>query len=101
MPAIALIALAILIHGAGAAHADRAPEPLAASAPMRDSTVVTGYAPVDGGKLYYEVTGAGPVVVLIHGGQMDKSAGRWTLVAPEHGHGHGDGGRLSKRYHAC
>jgi 3-oxoadipate enol-lactonase len=34
--------------------------------------VVTGYAPVDGGKLYYEVAGAGSVVVLIHGGQMDR-----------------------------
>jgi pimeloyl-ACP methyl ester carboxylesterase len=30
-----------------------------------------GFAPVHGTRLFYEVKGAGPAVVLIHGGQMD------------------------------
>jgi 3-oxoadipate enol-lactonase len=32
----------------------------------------SGFAPVDGGKLYYEEAGSGFPVVLIHGGQMDS-----------------------------
>ncbi len=31
----------------------------------------TGFAPVPGGRLYYEVVGAGPTVVLLHGGNLD------------------------------
>jgi pimeloyl-ACP methyl ester carboxylesterase len=31
-----------------------------------------GFAPVDGTRLFYEVKGKGPAVVLIHGGQMDS-----------------------------
>ena len=31
-----------------------------------------GFAPVEGTRLYYEVKGAGPAVVLIHGGQLDS-----------------------------
>ncbi len=30
-----------------------------------------GFAPVNGTRLFYEVTGTGPAVVLIHGGQLD------------------------------
>ena len=32
----------------------------------------TGFAEVNGGKLYYEVAGSGHALVLIHGGQMDR-----------------------------
>lgn len=39
---------------------------------MSETTpVTTGYAPVPGGELYYEVAGAGPAVVLIHAGIAD------------------------------
>jgi 3-oxoadipate enol-lactonase len=33
-----------------------------------------GFAPVDGGKLYYEVAGEGPAVVLVHPGLWDSRA---------------------------
>ena len=32
---------------------------------------VTGFVPVPGGKLFYEERGAGPAVILIHGGMLD------------------------------
>lgn len=32
----------------------------------------SGYVDVDGGKLYYEVAGEGPALILIHGGAMDR-----------------------------
>jgi len=32
----------------------------------------SGYAPVAGGRLYYESAGRGPTVVLIHGGNLDR-----------------------------
>ena len=35
---------------------------------------VRGFATVDGGTLFYEVQGAGPAVVLIHGGMLDHRA---------------------------
>src|SRR4029077_16656548 len=31
----------------------------------------TGYAEVDGGRLYYETSGSGPAIVLIHAGFLD------------------------------
>jgi pimeloyl-ACP methyl ester carboxylesterase len=34
-------------------------------------TPVTGFVPVPGGKLYFEERGAGPAVILIHGGMLD------------------------------
>lgn len=49
----------------------------------------TGYAPVQGGELYYETTGSGPAVVLLHAGiadlrmwdeQLPALAGRYTVV---------------------
>jgi 3-oxoadipate enol-lactonase len=36
------------------------------------SGVSSGFAEVNGGKIYYETSGAGPAVVLIHGGQLDS-----------------------------
>ena len=35
-------------------------------------TVETGTVEVKGGRLYYEVAGSGPVVVLVHGGFGDR-----------------------------
>ena len=32
----------------------------------------TGTTEIDGGKLYYEVMGEGPALVLIHGGGVDR-----------------------------
>src|SRR4029077_15492530 len=32
----------------------------------------TGYAKVDGGRLYYETSGDGPALVLIHAGFLDS-----------------------------
>src|SRR3989442_13045673 len=34
--------------------------------------VETGYAEVDGGRLYYETSGKGPALVLIHAGFLDS-----------------------------
>src|SRR5437660_12506009 len=34
--------------------------------------VETGYAGVDGGRLYYETSGKGPALVLIHAGFLDS-----------------------------
>src|SRR3989442_14861889 len=34
--------------------------------------VETGYAEVDGGRLYYETSGKGPAMVLIHAGFLDS-----------------------------
>ncbi len=38
---------------------------------MASAKVVTGYAEVNGGRIYYEVAGAGSTVVLIHGFSLD------------------------------
>lgn len=46
------------------------PHTRAQSAPQL--SVTAGFAEVNGGKLYYEVAGAGHPLVLIHGGQMDR-----------------------------
>jgi pimeloyl-ACP methyl ester carboxylesterase len=39
-----------------------------------DSAVLVGhgFAPVNGTRLYYEIKGSGPALVLIHGGQLDS-----------------------------
>jgi len=42
--------------------------PAGAQAP----NVESGFAEINGGKIYYEVSGAGHGLVLIHGGQMDR-----------------------------
>jgi acetyltransferase/esterase len=41
----------------------------------------TGYLSVPGAKLYYEVRGSGPPLLMIHGGAVD--AGSFAAVAPE------------------
>ncbi len=38
---------------------------------MINPSPITGYAPVHNGSLYYEVTGSGPAVLLIHAGVAD------------------------------
>jgi pimeloyl-ACP methyl ester carboxylesterase len=39
---------------------------------VEDSGVQTGFADINGGKLYYEVAGNGPVLVLAHAGVADR-----------------------------
>src|SRR5207247_10431549 len=39
---------------------------------LRRTVVETGYAEVDGGSLYYETSGEGPALVLIHAGFLDS-----------------------------
>ncbi len=41
------------------------------------TTTRSGYAPVENGELYYEVTGEGPVLLLIHAGVADHTM--WEL----------------------
>jgi pimeloyl-ACP methyl ester carboxylesterase len=53
---------------AGAACPFRAPEAGAQSPEFTGR----GFAPVDGTRLFYEVKGTGPALVLIHGGQLDS-----------------------------
>ncbi len=49
------------------------PAPSTAQAqPSAASGVQSGFADINGGKIYYEVRGAGHPLVLIHGGQMDR-----------------------------
>ena len=38
---------------------------------MTQPTTTTGYAPIQGGKLYYEEAGTGPALLLIHAGVAD------------------------------
>ncbi|MBP7148577.1 MAG: alpha/beta hydrolase [Acidobacteria bacterium] len=42
-----------------------------APAPTGTGTPRQGFAPVPGGSLFYEESGAGPAVILIHGGMLD------------------------------
>jgi 3-oxoadipate enol-lactonase len=39
---------------------------------LPDEEIGHGFAPVGGTRLFYELKGTGPVVVLIHGGQLDS-----------------------------
>ena len=39
---------------------------------LEQSGVKTGFADINGGKLYYEVAGGGPVLVLAHAGVADR-----------------------------
>ncbi|UCF32950.1 MAG: alpha/beta fold hydrolase [Phycisphaerales bacterium] len=62
-------ALAFLVLGAcPAAGGD---EPTAAGTD-RTGPVTSGYVDIEGGKLFYESAGAGPVIVLIHDGLMHR-----------------------------
>ena len=47
------------------------------SAVLAQQTPTTGYAPVNGLKMYYEVHGSGDPVVLLHGAFM-AIPGNWT-----------------------
>ena len=64
-PLLALIAVALPTH-------DQRPSPV----PAAD----TGFVAVPGGRLYYEVIGAGPTVVLLHGGNLDHRM--WAQQLP-------------------
>ena len=67
----------------------------------------TGYAPVNGLKMYYEIKGSGEPVVLLHGGLVDGrdfdgnlaglDTGHRVLVPDRRAHGrsHDDGGPLA------
>ncbi|MBP7147539.1 MAG: alpha/beta fold hydrolase [Acidobacteria bacterium] len=44
---------------------------LATSAPARRGSPTAGFVPVPHGTLFYEESGAGPAVILIHGGMLD------------------------------
>jgi pimeloyl-ACP methyl ester carboxylesterase len=43
----------------------------------------TGYAPVSGLKLYYEIHGAGEPLIVLHGGLSERNARRDFVVAVE------------------
>jgi pimeloyl-ACP methyl ester carboxylesterase len=57
-----LIAVALLLCLSGSVNA----------AKSRDKVTVTGLVPINGHQLYYEMTGKGPTIVLIHGGLVDS-----------------------------
>jgi pimeloyl-ACP methyl ester carboxylesterase len=44
---------------------------------------VTGYAPVNGLKMYYEIRGSGEPVVLLHGAFMTISDDNWSVLIDE------------------
>ena len=62
------------------------------------SPVRTGYAPVNGLSMYYEIYGEGPPLVLLHGAYMTTgmwggvlpglAAARQVIAAEQQGHGH-------------
>src|SRR4051794_13395972 len=75
----AVVAMAVVVVGGGVAHAE--------------------WATVGGAKMYYESRGAGPPVVLLHGGAMTsayswgKQMARWSkrhrvIAVEQMGHGH-------------
>ncbi|MBZ5587151.1 MAG: alpha/beta fold hydrolase [Acidobacteriia bacterium] len=59
---------------------------LVLAVPALAGPAVTGFAPVEGGKLFYEVLGKGPAVVLIHGGMLDHRAWDPQIAALTRGH---------------
>jgi pimeloyl-ACP methyl ester carboxylesterase len=71
---------------------------LASAQPGASAPVKTGYAPVNGLKMYYEIHGTGEPLVLIHGGvvgitmfgpNVDALAkGRQVIAVELQGHGH-------------
>jgi len=62
------------------------------------SPVLTGYAPVNGLSMYYEIYGEGRPLVLLHGAYMTSgmwggvlpglAAARQVIAAEQQGHGH-------------
>ncbi len=89
-PGLARCSLAIIII--------LAPSSRAAAQRMGRNAVKTGYAPVDGLKMYYEIHGQGQPLVLVHGGvvgitmfggNVDALAkGREVIAVELQGHGH-------------
>ena len=67
--AIALIATLAL--GSGSAHAEDAWQTLPQPAPLPHA-VTAGYARHDGARIYFSTYGAGPPVVLLHGGLANQ-----------------------------
>jgi pimeloyl-ACP methyl ester carboxylesterase len=65
--AAAPFAWLLLLAGLSVAAAQSPPNQSAAQ-----SQVQSGFAEINGGKIYYEVAGSGHPLVLIHGGQMDR-----------------------------
>src|SRR3712207_6656523 len=65
---------------------------------MANTTAQTGYAPVNGLQMYYEIHGAGRPLVLLHGAYMTigdfgtllpaLAATRRVIAAEMQGHGH-------------
>jgi len=54
------------------ALADDGPVDYGAAAGKHTKEIKTGYANVDGAKFYYEELGTGPVLVMVHGGYIDR-----------------------------
>jgi pimeloyl-ACP methyl ester carboxylesterase len=89
-PGLARCSLAIIII--------LAPSSRAAAQTTERNAVKTGYAPVDGLKMYYEIHGQGAPLVLVHGGvvgitmfggNVDALAkGREVIAVELQGHGH-------------
>jgi pimeloyl-ACP methyl ester carboxylesterase len=89
MTRVAVIALSLLSSACG-------PVRVVTSPPSREGPTVdieSGTLTVPGGRLYYEVAGSGPAVVLVHGGfgdrrmwdaQLDPFAARYRVVRYDH-----------------
>ena len=66
--------------------------------PIADTRLQSGYAPVNGPRMYYEIYGSGEPLVLLHGafGAIDPWGPMLTILAENHqviavefqGHGH-------------
>src|SRR6266571_1297478 len=75
-----------------------APSLTAAAQTTGRNAVKTGYAPVDGLKMYYEIHGEGQPLVLVHGGVVGITMfggnvdalgkGREVIAVELQGHGH-------------
>jgi pimeloyl-ACP methyl ester carboxylesterase len=70
--ALAIVAGGILAAGCGVADEGSQPPPAVSPTPNR--TAEGHYAAVNGLKMYYEVTGTGTPLVLLHGGVADAEA---------------------------
>lgn len=77
---LAILLAVVILSGCAASARGRQP----CEAPVR-----SGFAAVEGGRLYYEVYGRGQPVVLIHGGNLDRRlwgdqlcsfASRWQVI---------------------
>src|SRR5271156_250966 len=96
--------VAIVAFASLAAAAERWETLPPTPAPVAGET--TGYAPVNGIKLYYATIGQGPPVVLLHGGlaNSDYWGNQVTALAPHHtvvlmdSRGHGRSTRDSRPY---